>query len=82
MAGESMEIAAQIVPSILIGIIGYTSWVITHVVVRKSLSSRHHFAVRPSFKNRTPCTTAYSADLRSVLETGTSSMWISLEESA
>lgn len=36
MAGESMEIAAQIVPSILIGIIGYTSWVITHVVVHRN----------------------------------------------
>lgn len=35
MGGVIMVWAARAIPAILIGIIGYVSWVVTHAVVRK-----------------------------------------------
>jgi len=35
MTGGTMVWAARVIPAVLLGIIGYVSWVVTHTIVRK-----------------------------------------------
>ena len=44
MAGGAMVWAARAIPTVLIVIIGYVSWVVTHVVVCKTFSLRRPIA--------------------------------------